>query len=68
MARLSPDDLATIRDFLQRRTHLSPRAKAQVSNQLARRYRDQLSLDRLPAEMTTDTFLEALYWVYQHKA
>jgi len=65
MAHLSPDDLATIRDFLQRRAHLSPKAKTQVSDQLARRYRDQLRLDRLPTEMTTDTFLEALYWAYQ---
>ena len=64
---LSPDDLATIRDFLQRRTSLSPRAKVQVSDQLARRYRDQLSLDSLPTEMTTDTFLEALYWAYQRR-
>lgn len=65
MAQLSPDDLATIRDFLQRRTTLSPKAKRQVSDQLARRYRDQLGLETLPTEMTTDTFLEALYWAYQ---
>ncbi len=67
MAQLSPDDLATIRDFLQRRATLSPKAKGQVSDQLARRYRDQLALETLPTEMTTDTFLEALYWAYQHQ-
>lgn len=67
MAKLSPDDLATIRDFLQRRTTLSPKAKHQVSDQLARRYRDQIGLEQLPTEMTTDTFLEALYWAYQRQ-
>jgi uncharacterized RDD family membrane protein YckC len=65
MAKLSPDDFATIRDFLQRRATLSPKAKNQVSDQLARRYRDQIGLEQLPTEMTTDTFLEALYWAYQ---
>ncbi|MEB3288700.1 MAG: RDD family protein [Leptolyngbya sp.] len=64
-AKLSPDDLATIRNFLQRRTTLSPKAKHQVSDQLARRYRDQIGLEQLPTEMTTNTFLEALYWAYQ---
>ncbi|QQE65827.1 hypothetical protein GFS31_25170 [Leptolyngbya sp. BL0902] len=65
LGKLSPDDLATIRDFLQRRTTLSPKAKNQVSDQLARRYRDQIGLERLPTEMTANTFLEALYWAYQ---
>lgn len=64
---LSPDDFATIRDFLQRRPALSPKAREQVSNQLAQRFRDQLELQSLPTEMTTLTFLEALYWGYQQQ-
>ena len=64
---LSPDNFATIRDFLQRRPTLSPKARKQVSNQLARRFRDQLELESLPTEMTTLTFLEALYWGYQQQ-
>jgi uncharacterized RDD family membrane protein YckC len=64
---LSPDDFATIRDFLQRRPTLSPKAREQVSDQLARRFRDQLELESLPTEMTTLTFLEALYWGYQQQ-
>jgi uncharacterized RDD family membrane protein YckC len=67
IAQLSPDDLATIREFLQRRSAMSAKAKVQVSDQLARRYKDQLHLETLPTEMTTDTFLEALYWAYQHR-
>jgi uncharacterized RDD family membrane protein YckC len=62
---LTPDDFATIREFLQRRPSLSPKAREQVSNQLARRFRDQLGIQTLPTEMTTLTFLEALYWGYQ---
>jgi uncharacterized RDD family membrane protein YckC len=65
ITRLSPDDFATVREFLQRRQAMSPKAKALVSDQLARRYKDQLALASLPTEMTTDTFLEALYSAYQ---
>jgi hypothetical protein len=46
---------------------MSTKAKALVSDQLARRFRDQLGLETLPAEMTTQTFLEALYWAYQQE-
>jgi len=67
LERLSPDDLATIREFLQRRSAMSPKAKAQVSAQLARRFKAQVELETLPTEMTTDTFLEALYWAYQQQ-
>ncbi|PSR18487.1 hypothetical protein C8255_07240 [filamentous cyanobacterium CCP3] len=65
MARLSPDDFATVREFLQRRQAMSPKAKTLVSDQLARRFKNQLGLETLPTEMTTDTFLEALYYAYQ---
>jgi uncharacterized RDD family membrane protein YckC len=68
LTKLSPDDLATMREFLQRRSTMSSKAKGQISDQLARRYRDQLELERLHTEMTTDTFLEALYWAYQRRS
>ncbi|MGB3308959.1 MAG: RDD family protein [Nodosilinea sp.] len=66
ITRLSPDDFATVREFLQRRQAMSPKAKTLVSDQLARRFKDQLGLETLPTEMTTDTFLESLYYAYQH--
>ncbi|WP_035985795.1 RDD family protein [Leptolyngbya sp. KIOST-1] len=65
MSRLSPDDFATVREFLQRRRAMSPKAKTLVSDQLARRFKAQLALETLPTEMTTDTFLEAIYSAYQ---
>jgi uncharacterized RDD family membrane protein YckC len=66
-AKLSPDDFATIREFLQRRSAMNPKAKNQVSDQLGWRFRDQLELESLPTDMTTNTFLEALYWAYQQR-
>jgi hypothetical protein len=38
-----------------------------VSDQLARRFKEQLALETLPTEMTADTFLEALYFAYQQE-
>jgi hypothetical protein len=46
---------------------MSPKAKILVSDQLARRFKAQLRLETLPTEMTTETFLEALYWAYQRQ-
>lgn len=66
MGQLSPDDCATVREFLQRRSAMTVKAKTLVSDQLARRFKDQLTLEALPTEMSTDTFLEAIYWAYQH--
>ncbi|TVQ06394.1 MAG: RDD family protein [Leptolyngbya sp. DLM2.Bin27] len=67
VTRLTPDDFATLREFLQRRQAMSTKAKTLVSDQLARRFKDHLGLETLPTEMTTDTFLEALYWAYQQR-
>ncbi|WOD38692.1 RDD family protein [Nodosilinea sp. E11] len=67
ITHLSPDDFATVREFLQRRQAMSPKAQTLVSDQLARRFKVQLALDTLPTDMTTDTFLEALYSAYQQK-
>jgi uncharacterized RDD family membrane protein YckC len=65
--QLRPDDMATIRAFLQRRSAMSPKAQNQVSSQLAHRFKAQLKVESLPTEMTASTFLEALYWAYQHQ-
>jgi uncharacterized RDD family membrane protein YckC len=67
ITQLSPDDFATVREFLQRRPAMSPKARNLVSHHLARRCKDQLGLETLPTEMTTDTFLEAIYVAYQRR-
>lgn len=63
--RLLPDDFATLRQYLQRRPGMTPKARSEVSQHLAQRLRDRLGLEVLPVEMTADTFLEAVYWGYQ---
>ncbi len=67
VARISPDDFATIREYLQRRGLLIPTARRDVSTQLARSLKEKLNMDALPMEMTPETFLEAAYWGYQQQ-
>lgn len=67
IASLSPDDFATVREYLQRRGLLIPTARREVSTQLARSLKEKLSMDMLPVEMTPETFLEAAYWGYQQQ-
>ena len=67
IASISPDDFATVREYLQRRGLLIPTARREVSTQLARRLKEKLSMDTLPTEMTPETFLEAAYWGYQQQ-
>ncbi|MEM9005519.1 MAG: RDD family protein [Cyanobacteria bacterium P01_F01_bin.86] len=62
---ISPDDFATVREYLQRRGMLTAKAHNEVSLHLAQRLRDKTELEALPMEMTADTFLEAVYWAYQ---
>ena len=65
--RVSPDDFATVRSYLQRRPMLTAIARKEVSLQLARQMKDKVKLETLPTEMTADTFLEAVYWGYQER-
>ncbi|MEN8445614.1 MAG: RDD family protein, partial [Cyanobacteria bacterium J06555_13] len=58
---------ATVRAYLQRRPMLTAIARKEVSLQLARQMKDKVKLATLPAEMTADTFLEAVYWGYQER-
>lgn len=68
MANLSeilPDDFATIREYLQRRSTMDAKAKSELSLQLARQVRKIISLENLPSGLTADVFLEAVYIAYQ---
>ena len=64
---LLPDDFAVIREYLQRRSRLDPRARTDLSLKLARQARDLLGMQELPFQMTPDLFLEAVYLAYQHR-
>ena len=64
---VSPDDFATVREYLQRRGFLTEAARRDVSITLARKIKEKTKLASLPTEMTGDTFLEAVYWSYQQR-
>jgi len=66
MGQLLPDDFAMLREYLQRRTTLTKRARKDLSMNLARQVREIIHLENLPQEnLSADAFLEAVYWAYQ---
>ncbi|MCG8363398.1 MAG: RDD family protein [Pseudanabaenales cyanobacterium] len=65
LSLLQPDDLAVIREYLQRRTVMAPKARSKLSLQLARQAKTLIDLEHLPSDMTPDAFLEAVYLAYQ---
>ncbi|MHC5595550.1 MAG: RDD family protein [Nostoc sp.] len=62
---LMPDDFAVIREYLQRRSAMSVKARASLSLKLAEQVVAILNLEKLPEVVTPDVFLEAIYLVYQ---
>ena len=66
-SQLLPDEFATIRDYLQRRAAMTPKAKKEVSLQLANQTKAIIGLDKLPTPMESDVFLEAVYLAYQQQ-
>jgi len=67
ISQLLPDEFATIRDYLQRREKMTPKAKNEVSLQLAKQTKAIIGLDQLPTPVEPDVFLEAVYWAYQQQ-
>jgi hypothetical protein len=65
---LLPDDFAVIRDYLQRRGELSPKARSEVNLQLARQVKEVILLEKVPPNTTPDLFLEAVYLAYQQQS
>ncbi len=68
LSQLLPDDFAAIREYLQRQQAMAPKAKAELSLQLARQVRGIIALEKLPAGLTPDVFLEAVYLAYQQQS
>jgi uncharacterized RDD family membrane protein YckC len=67
ISQLQPDDFALIRDYLQRQKNISPKAKAELSLNLARQTRAIIDLQKLPPGLTPHVFLEAVYLAYQKR-
>lgn len=62
--QLLPEEFATIREYLQRRPHLTTKAKTRLSQQLAQQIQALIHLETQPN--APDTFLEAVYLAYQN--
>ncbi|MBD1868733.1 RDD family protein [Cyanobacteria bacterium FACHB-471] len=67
LSKLLPDDFAVIREYLQRRNFMERNAKSELSLQLARQARNLINLETIPAGLTSDEFLEAVYLAYQQQ-
>ena len=67
LARLRPEEFATLRRYLQRSPQLLPEARQEKGQQLAAQVRDLVGVATLPEGTTATRFLEAVYWAYQEQ-
>ncbi|OUL21296.1 RDD family protein [Nostoc sp. 106C] len=65
LSPLLPDDFAVIREYLQRRSGMSARARASLSSKLAQQIQAIVNLEQIPAGVASDVFLEAIYLAYK---
>ncbi len=63
--RLSPENFAIIRNYLQRREMMIPQARRELARNLAMQVKEILELAEIPPDTTANTFLEAVYLGYQ---
>lgn len=67
LTQIQPDDFAVIGEYLQRRQAMSIPARSELSLKLAREIRAIVGLAQIPAGLTSDQFLEAVYLAYQQQ-
>ncbi len=67
IAALTPDEFATIRKYLHRYPSLTPTAKIEVSDRLAQRLLDIISLADRPPTLDRHLMIEAVYLAYQQQ-
>ncbi|BAY23513.1 RDD domain-containing protein [Calothrix sp. NIES-2100] len=65
LSPLLPDDFAVIREYLQRRNGMSPRARSSLSLKLSQQIQAIINLEQMPAGVAPDVFLEAIYLAYK---
>ncbi|MBD2358420.1 RDD family protein [Tolypothrix sp. FACHB-123] len=65
LSALLPDDFAVIREYLQRRNGMSPRAKSSLSLKLSQQVQAIINLEQIPVSVAPDVFLEAIYLAYK---
>lgn len=67
VSRLLPEDFAVIREYLRRREAMIPNARNDLSKQLATQVKKIIGLEKLPAKVDANLFLEAVYQAYQQQ-
>lgn len=65
LSRLSPENFAVIREYLQRREGMLKQARHELSRKLAYQVKDIIELEDIPENTTANHFLEAVYLAYQ---
>jgi uncharacterized RDD family membrane protein YckC len=65
LSSLLPDDFAIIREYLQRRSGMSKKARIALSLKLTQQVQSIINLEIIPGNIATDVFLEAVYLAYQ---
>lgn len=65
LSPLLPDDFATIRQYLERRSQMLSTARQSLALRLAQEVQAILQIEKLPFDMTPDVFLEGVYVGYQ---
>ncbi|TAE54773.1 MAG: RDD family protein [Nostocales cyanobacterium] len=65
LSQLLPDDFAIIREYLQCRNGMSNKARSSLSIKLAEQVKSIINLNILPADISADVLLEAVYLAYQ---
>ncbi|BAY31617.1 RDD domain-containing protein [Nostoc carneum NIES-2107] len=67
LSPLLPDDFAVIREYLQRRSGMSAKAKSLLALKLSQQVQAIINLEQMPAGVSSDEFLEAIYLAYKQK-
>lgn len=67
LSTMLPDDFATVKEYLQRRSRMATPARSKLSIQLAQTVQDKLGMEPRPWDVTADVFLEAIYIAYQQQ-
>jgi len=65
LSPLLPDDFGIIREYLLRRNGMSKKARSMLSLKLGQQVMSIINLEQLPADVSADVFLEAIYLAYQ---
>ncbi|MBR8840855.1 MAG: RDD family protein [Stigonema ocellatum SAG 48.90 = DSM 106950] len=65
LSAMLPDDFAVIREYLLRRSVMTPKARTSVALKLAQQLVDIINLEKIPETVNPDTFVEAVYLAYQ---